>query len=252
MRLRACLALVVAAGLTVVPSAGAHLKSGVPSTDFEARIAGFRPAVSGLEARALDGDQRLELRVAPPRVVVVLGLLGEPFLRFSPDGVEANLASPTTTSMGVVAAADAVSSGGVRWRRVSRSHTFAWHEHRLRPLGVVRTHDAGGRAVASFSIPLLVDGRRAALTGRGVARVPAARVAVAPRRGAAASAPRRSPPAAPRPARGGGSPSGCFRSRSAPSWRRGSGRSSPAACRRSRSSSRSPSPAPRPSCCWRP
>jgi ABC-type multidrug transport system fused ATPase/permease subunit len=165
VRLRACLALVVTAGLTVVPPAGAHLKSGVPSTDFEARIAGFRPGVSGLGARALDGDQRLELRVAPPHVVVVLGLLGEPFLRFSPGGVEANLASPTTTSMGVVAAADAVSSSGVRRRRVSRGHTFAWHEHRLRPLGVVRTHDAGGRAVASFSIPLLVDGRRAALTG---------------------------------------------------------------------------------------
>ena len=165
MRLRACLGLAVAAALTAAPPASAHLKSGVPSTDFEARIAGFEPAAPAVRARALGGDQRLELRVAAPHVVVVLGLLGEPFLRFSPSGVDANLASPTATSMGVVARADAVASPEVRWRRVRAGSRYAWHEHRLRPLGVVSTHDAGGRAVAAFSIPLLVDGRRTALTG---------------------------------------------------------------------------------------
>jgi hypothetical protein len=165
VRLHVCLGLALALGLSAAAPAEAHLKGGVPSTDFEARIAGFRPAVPGLHARALDGDQRLELRVAPDRVVVVLGLLGEPFLRFSRSGVEANLASPTATSMLVVAASDAVTGAGVHWRRVTGGHTFAWHEHRLRPLPIVRNHASEARAVASWSIPLLVDGRPATLTG---------------------------------------------------------------------------------------
>ena len=63
---------------------------------------GLRPAVSGIEARVLESDLRLQLRVAPARVVVVLGLLGEPFLRFSPRGVEANAASPTAGSARVI------------------------------------------------------------------------------------------------------------------------------------------------------
>ena len=90
------------ASLSVPASAAAHLKSGTLSTDFEARVGALRPAAPGVAARVLDGDQRLELRVEPGSVVVVLGLLGEPFLRFSPSGVEANVASPTASSTRVI------------------------------------------------------------------------------------------------------------------------------------------------------
>jgi hypothetical protein len=113
----------------------------------------------------LDGDQRLELRVAPRQVVVVFGLTGEPFLRFSPAGVEANLASPTATSTRVIKATDAVVSSRVVWRRVSRRHVLAWHEGRLRPMPIVRNPSTRPQEVATWSIPLLVDGRRTELVG---------------------------------------------------------------------------------------
>jgi hypothetical protein len=165
VRRLACFGGALAVFLTAAPTASAHFKSGVPSTDYEARIASLVPPEPGVRARTLDGDLRLELSVPPPRVVVVVGLLGEPFLRFSPAGVEANLASPTATSMGVVSASQAVRTPAVDWHRVSDGHTFAWHEHRLRPVSLVRSAPAGGRAVASWSIPLIVDGRPARLTG---------------------------------------------------------------------------------------
>jgi hypothetical protein len=153
------------ASLVAPAPAWAHLKAGTLSTDFQARVGGLSPVTPGITARVLDGDLLLELRVAPPRVVVVRGLLGEPFLRFSPEGVEANLASPTAGSTGVVGVSDAVASPGVHWRLVRRAHVFAWHENRLRPVPDVREDSQRAQAVASWTVPLIVDGRAGALSG---------------------------------------------------------------------------------------
>jgi hypothetical protein len=157
--------LVIALGLAAPAAAAAHFKTGTVSTDFEARVGGFDPPEPGVRARVLDGDLRLELRVASPQVVVVLGYEGEPFLRFSVAGVDANLASPTAVSTRVIKATDALVRSGVRWRRVSRGHVFAWHENRLRPVPLVGDQSTRARAVGSWMIPLLVDGRRASLVG---------------------------------------------------------------------------------------
>ena len=108
--MRACVLVAVAVILLAPATAGAHIRSGTLSTDFEARVSHFRPTAHGLAARVLDGDQRLELRVAPPRVVIVLGIEGEPFLRFSSTGVEANLASPTAATERVISPGEAVFS----------------------------------------------------------------------------------------------------------------------------------------------
>ena len=151
--------------LSVPATAFGHLQTGTLSTDFEARIGGFRPAAPGVSARVLEGDQKLEVSVQPPHVVIVRGLLGEPFLRFSSSGVEANVASPTASSTKVVPASEAVSFGHVVWRRVSGGHVFAWHENRLRPLPVVSGTSAAPRRVAAWSIPMLVDGRHTVLAG---------------------------------------------------------------------------------------
>jgi hypothetical protein len=157
------MALVIAVGLAVPGPAEAHLKTGLLASDFQARVGGFRPPADGLSARVLGGDQRIELHVASGRAVIVLGFLGEPFLRFSRAGVEANLASPTASAAHVIKAGDAVSSNAVRWRIVSSGHTLAWHENRLRPAPNVSDHST--REVATWSIPMRVDGRSTSLVG---------------------------------------------------------------------------------------
>ena len=160
-----CLALVAIASLAAPAPASAHLKSGTLSTDFQARVGGLRPVVSGIEARVLESDLLLQLRVAPARVVVVLGLLGEPFLRFSAVGVEANAASPTAGSARVIDRADAVTSPGVHWRLIRQGHVFAWHDNRLRPVPNVRAGPQRPHAVGSWAVPLIVDGRATTLSG---------------------------------------------------------------------------------------
>jgi hypothetical protein len=162
---RLCGRLAVAAISLMLPAAAVAHSSPALSTDFSARISGFRPASPGLVAHVLGGDQVLDLRVPRNRVVVVLGLEGEPFLRFSPAGVEANLASPTAVSSRVIASADAIVATGVRWRRVDGGHAFAWHESRLRSLGTVADSSSQPRRVADWSIPLIANGRRVMLAG---------------------------------------------------------------------------------------
>ena len=160
-----CLALVAIASLAAPAPASAHLKSGTLSTDFQARIGGLKPVVSGIQARVLESDLLLQLRVAPARVVVVLGLLGEPFLRFSAVGVEANAASPTAGSARVIDRADAVTSPGVHWRLIRHGHVFAWHDNRLRPVPIVSAGSRQPHAVGSWKVPLIVDGRATILSG---------------------------------------------------------------------------------------
>jgi len=157
--------LAVALALVAPATASAHT-GGRIATDFEARVIGLAPRTAGVRARVLGGDLKLELTVSGGHEVVVLGLEGEPFLRFSADGVAANAASPTAWSTGVVGSSDAVkSASGPAWRRVSSGHTYAWHESRLRPRPSVSDGSATPRRVAQWSIPLLVDGRRARLAG---------------------------------------------------------------------------------------
>jgi hypothetical protein len=156
------------AALAVTPGTAFAHTGGRIATDFEARIAGtgLRPPAPGVRAQALGGDLKLQLTDNGPHVVVVLGLLGEPFLRFSASGVEANAASPTAWSSGVVAQGDAARSAhGPAWRRVSSGHTFAWHENRLRPRPIVPGGGTTPTRVAAWSVPLRVDGRRAVVTG---------------------------------------------------------------------------------------
>ena len=163
--LRRSALLAVALVLLAPAVAWAHT-GGRIATDFQARVGGVRPPAPGVRARVLGGDLKLELTVTGPHTVIVLGLLGEPFLRFSPAGVQANAASPTAWNSGVIGSADAVhSSPAAVWRRISGGHTYSWHESRLRPQPSVPDGGPVARRVARWSIPLVVDGRSGRVTG---------------------------------------------------------------------------------------
>jgi hypothetical protein len=141
-RSRASIVLAAAlAPLAAAAPASAHSRSAPVALDYRLRLS----APPGIVATALDGDRTLRLRVDPALTVVVRGYLGEPFLRFAPDGVWVNGRSPT-------AASDKVGrSGATGWTRVARGHTFAWHEHRLTP--------------PRLSLPVTIAGRTASISG---------------------------------------------------------------------------------------
>lgn len=164
---RAVSVLVLAAAATLLrpSSALAHAGLTAPAaTSYLAKIARVPP---GVEAKVVDGDQQLWLRADPRLTLVVTGLRGEPYLRFSPDGVWVNKRSPTfylNATRPQVPPRGAVPGATPNWRRVSTGHSYRWHEDRLHALAVT-SRPGGASYVGTWAVPLAVGGKPARITG---------------------------------------------------------------------------------------
>jgi hypothetical protein len=152
------------AALALPGAASAHVGGGAPvATDFEARIVA---PVAGLDAKVVDGDRQLWLRVPPTSTVVVPGVQGEPLLRFDARGVWLNLHSLTAQTDRIDRFDLRPSTNPharPRWHRLTSAHAYEWHEHRLHVLEPLAHGRAG--AIGPWSVPLLVDGRLQRLGG---------------------------------------------------------------------------------------
>jgi hypothetical protein len=158
-------AAATAAALVLAPGASAHGRSQVNALDFVARITSTGADAGALRARVLDGDRKLELRVAAGHTVVVRGYGGEPFLRFSSVGVDVNEHSLTALTLGLVRGSNPALSptASPTWSSVSSRHRFAWHDHRLGPRPDRRYAEGD---VAGWAVPIVVDSRPDRIVGR--------------------------------------------------------------------------------------
>jgi hypothetical protein len=147
----AALSIVVLACLVAPGRAAAHSRAPTVALDYRLELSGA--TLPGVQAHVVDGDRALRVRVDPPHRLLVLGLLGEPFLRFGPDGVWVNRASPS-------ADADRLARRGSGWLRLTTKHGLLWHDHRLSPPAGLRP----GKSTR-WSLPIMLDGRRTELTG---------------------------------------------------------------------------------------
>jgi len=157
------------AALALPAAASAHVGTSAPvATNFAARIVGFRPPAGALEAKIVDGDRMLWLRVPATVTVVVPGVLGEPLLRFDRRGVWLNLRSPTAQT-DRIDRFDLRPSADPRarplWHRLTGGHAYAWHEHRLHALEPLARGRAAAGTLGPWSVTVLVDGRRHSLDG---------------------------------------------------------------------------------------
>jgi hypothetical protein len=163
--------LAVVLGLFVVVAAApdvasAHVGRTLPvATDFTTRVVGFIP---GVEAKAVDGDQTLWLRANASATVLVPGALGEPLLRFDPRGVWLNLRSPTAQADGIDRLdlrPSAAPHARPLWHRLTATHAYLWHEHRLHALEPLAKGRTSAGPVGPWSVPVVVDGRRFSIEG---------------------------------------------------------------------------------------
>ena len=156
---------VAALGVLAFPAAAqAHSASPVIAVDYVARLS--RSSVAdGVTARVIDGNRKLELTVAAPRTVTVIGYGGEPFLRFNRAGVFVNERSLTavTNKLTRQNTAPALDKGTrPQWQLITQRHRFAWHDHRLALVPGPRA--ATGR-IGDWSIPLEVEGKALRVEG---------------------------------------------------------------------------------------
>jgi hypothetical protein len=102
--------------------------------------------------------------VPPSLTVVVRGLRGEPYLRFSRAGVSVNTHSATWFLNRPRPLAVPARLGPARWQLLTSAHSTSWHEDRLHAAALA-AHPAGNAYLGGWVVPLLVDGRPATVRG---------------------------------------------------------------------------------------
>ena len=110
-----------------------------------------------------ESDRALHLTVRPGHSVVVLGYLGEPFLRLDGRGVAVNAASPTAASAAVLKKGTEVTAAHPVWLLRPGRRSVVWHDTRVSP--------PAGRSRGTWAVPVVVDGRRTSISGE-IVRLP--------------------------------------------------------------------------------
>jgi len=161
------IASLTAAALAAPATAFAHGRGPVVAVSDEARITRTQPTDPPFSMRVIDGDQGLWLRLTSRRELMVLGVAGEPLLRFDGTGVYVNRYSPT-------AQIDQIARTAITprfdpktppsWKKLSSGRSYRWHDHRLHALAPLGG-SGPARALGSWTIPLRLDGKPAAVTG---------------------------------------------------------------------------------------
>lgn len=151
--MRRLLLVTMAIALAAPGTAAAHLRTSRAAVDYRATVLPPRAPVS---VRIYRADLALSLTLLGRHRVVVLGYLGEPFLRLGPDGVFVNASSPTAA--GAKLAGPHPRTSAPLWQLHSRKSSVIWHDARVRGL-------PSGLTQGGWKIPLRVDGHRTPLEG---------------------------------------------------------------------------------------
>ena len=154
----------VGAVITLLAPGVAHADAAGP-TDYRTVIETIEPAVDGLDVTIEGGDAFMRLTAPVGSEVIVFGYVGEPYLRFSPDGTVAqNLRSAATYENeerfgGVELPGIVEPAAEPEWETVATGGVWAWHDHRSHwmgdrpPIGL-----EPGDTLPTQIVPISVDG----------------------------------------------------------------------------------------------
>ncbi len=165
MSSRAVFLAVFAVSIACPGTAAAHGPIAPVASSY---LAAVRSAPAGLDARVVDGDQKLWLRTSPGLTVVVLDYEGAQYLRFSRSGVSVNRHSAMyylNHNPAEVPPSGLTRATRPHWTPASSARDYVWHDGRLHALASVAI-SPGTSFVGNWRIPLLIDGRPAAISGR--------------------------------------------------------------------------------------
>jgi hypothetical protein len=170
MRRRTAVAVALAA-LAVAAPASAH--QGNPS--FLSEIGAIEPSGEGISVEILNRDDALLLHNTSGEEIVILGYEDEPYARLLADGtVEVNENSEAhylnEDRFAEVDVPEGLDAGTPpKWKTISRSGRFEWHDHRAHWMGEGRppqvTNPDERTKVFDWEVPTTVGGRPGAITG---------------------------------------------------------------------------------------
>ncbi|HEX9887919.1 MAG TPA: hypothetical protein VGA69_00450 [Nitriliruptorales bacterium] len=143
-----------------------------PLGSYRAALDGGPVSVDGVTATILDGPvPAMVVQNDGSRPVVVLGAQGEPFLRVTPRGVDANLASPTwhdVTRLEVgrtVPGLPADASAPPAWEQVAAVPRIAWLELRAHVPDMAPADPSQPSVARRWTVPLRIGDREIRVAG---------------------------------------------------------------------------------------
>jgi len=168
--------ILLVVGLAIMTVAGfeqpadAHGVSGAEATNYEVEIDSMTPDVEGVEIRVVELGSAFEVRNTTDEELVVLGYLGEPYLRVGPEGVLENRASPSwvaNQSPDETIPEDSTETVAQVWVRVGSGDAVRWHDHRAHWMGSEPT-EGSEPTLRTFEVDMRHAGRPIAVEGRVV------------------------------------------------------------------------------------
>jgi hypothetical protein len=164
MRIWALVCALLAVAALTPTSADAHGAVNPVASSYLARITSAPPDIS---ASVVDGDLRLWLRVPPRASVLVLDYRGAPYLRFDNGHIWTNQNSQMYYFNQIPPANPPSRLGRTtpaHWIPVGDGDSYEWHDGRLHALALEAVAP-GTSSLGSWRIPLVVNGRRLAVSG---------------------------------------------------------------------------------------
>ena len=144
---------------------------GTHQTGYVSSFSVLEPSVLGVLVNVYGPKDFLRISNYSGKTLVVLGYAREPYLRFTRSGVYENSASPTAFLNASRAVPQSTSAKTKpRWTQVSRSSSYAWHDHRIvwtgaQPPPVVQRAPDEPHLIFRWRIPARVDGAAFRITG---------------------------------------------------------------------------------------
>ncbi len=164
----------------IAAAAAALLLAGAPlalahegSPNMRSEVTAITPETEGVTVTVLNHDDRLELHNTSGESVVIEGYDGEPYARVLADGtVEVNTNSEAyylnDDRYGDVKVPASLAEQP-RWKELSRSGRFEWHDHRMHWMSrskppQVKDEDARTR-IFDWKVPIAVGGAEGQIAG---------------------------------------------------------------------------------------
>lgn len=164
-------AFTVVALVVLAAPASAHTISGPKPSNYRSAIVSVDPPMPGVSLRVVDLGSRIELTNRTDSDAIVLGYVGEPYLRVGPDGAFENIHSEATyLNKGrkggtVPEGVDTAPEAKPDWRKISDGNSVRWHDHRAhwmsdQPPPQVQKDDSRFYQLSKQPIPVVHDGTR--------------------------------------------------------------------------------------------
>lgn len=139
-RLGVIVTIVAATLFLAAAPAQAHDAGDAQANNFLTVVLSVEPDIDGIELKAIEHGNRLQLTNTTDEDVIVLGYEDEPYLRVGPDGVFENTRSPAVYTNrsrqgGVEVPDEADPEADPEWKKVSSGNTARWHDHRVHWMG---------------------------------------------------------------------------------------------------------------------